>query len=195
MGDSDNSIFRIHNMIELIKTLVGVNAIGSITVFDLVRCIGCIIGFILLFIAMIRLSKHGKTQQMFRYYAPSTTVLMFISGVMLISMSGFIQMLSATLFQNINMNPISTIGEYVNDASAHANDARTVEVYMIYALLAIISFISLIRGTFLMIQISEGQHEGTLSRVVCHIVAGVIGMNASYVMNILNSIYNVKQYI
>ncbi|GGG05136.1 MULTISPECIES: hypothetical protein [Cysteiniphilum] len=180
----------------IIQSLLGTTGAGGMdfTVFDFVRGIGVIMGLCILFVAIIRLSKHGKTQQMFRYYAPSTTVLMFFAGVVLLSMSGFLEMVSTTLFpQDMPLDPIKTISEYASFAEK-AEEVDIAQKYLIFSLLAIVGFISLIRGIFLLIKVSEGQREGGIGQVISHLIAGVIGMNAATCFTILNNIYDFKQY-
>ncbi|WP_119328519.1 hypothetical protein [Cysteiniphilum halobium] len=180
----------------IIQNLLGTTGESGMdfTVFDFVRGIGVIMGLCILFIAIIRLSKHGKTQQMFRYYAPSTTVLMFFAGVVLLSMSGFLDMVSITLFpQHETLDPIKTISEYASLAE-EAPDVDIAQKYLIFALLAIVGFISLIRGIFLLIKVSEGQREGGIGQVISHLIAGVIGMNAAACFSILNNVYDFEKY-
>ncbi|WP_116963327.1 hypothetical protein [Fastidiosibacter lacustris] len=189
-----NNTEAIDYIVGILKMLIGTENTTDFTVFDLIRVIGTIIGFCLLFIAIIRLSKHGKTQQMFRYYAPSTTILMLFSGVMLLSMTGFLEMVSTALFQDTSLNPINTISAYA-DGAEKSKDINIAQQYLVFSLLAIVGFISLIRGVFLLIKVSEGQHEGGIGQVVSHLIAGVVGMNAAYCMTILNNIYDFKQYM
>ncbi|WP_192484597.1 MULTISPECIES: hypothetical protein [Cysteiniphilum] len=183
---------------ELLRTFTGEKGNIDYTVFQLIDYVSMIMGFCLLFAALIRLSKHGKTQQMFRYYAPSTTILMFVAGVMLLSMSGFIEMVSNTLFSHIQFTPegageyeyhlIDSVSGYADQVAKHQDPAQA-QKYLIFALLGLIGFISLIRGMFLLIKVSEGQHDAGVGRVLSHMIAGIIGMNAPMCMAIISRVY------
>ena len=162
---------------------------GSNSAFTLVNTISVIAGFLTLFIAFIRLTKHGKAQKMFRYYAPSTTFFMFFSGVMLISMSGFVQMVVATIFPDAHMDNINQISSYIQSINNDPDNVPMAQQYLVFALLNVVGFISLIRGTFLMINMSEGQREGNVPQIISHMVAGVIGMNAEFFLNIFGNLY------
>lgn len=197
IAGSTNDSEIIQYITDIIKNLLGGTGTGGMdyTVFDLVRGIGIIIGFCILFMAFIRLTKHGKTQQMFRYYAPSTTVLMFFAGVVLLSITGFLDMLTTTLFpKEMALDPINTISAYASEASK-AQDVDVAQKYLIFSLLAIVGFISLIRGIFLLIKVSEGQREGGIGQVISHLIAGIVGMNAAACLDILNNIYDVEKYL
>ncbi len=163
---------------------------GQYSVFSFVQMIAVLSGFIILFIACIRLTKHGKAQKMFRYYAPSTTFFMFFTGVMLISISGFTQMLTSTFFPDANMTDINQISSYLQHLQPDSTDIETAQKYLVYALVNIIGFISLIRGTFLLINISEGKAQGGLSQVISHLIAGVIGMNAQFFLTLAGGMYS-----
>ncbi|MBK2124241.1 hypothetical protein [Fangia hongkongensis] len=181
-----NTIDYIAN---ILKIFAGDNR--NIGVYSLLQYLAVVIGMVLLFIAMTRLTKHGKTQQMFRYYAPSTTIFMFFSGIMFLSMGNFIQMVSNTLFYNLHdyMNPTNRIAEYVKEV-IHLKDAELdiAQRYLIFSLLSIVGFISILRGMFLLITSSEGQHQGGVSHIISHIVAGIVGMNAGFLWGIVQSI-------
>ncbi|MBK2124412.1 hypothetical protein [Fangia hongkongensis] len=174
-----------------IESILKILGGSKINLFTLIRVIATIIGFVLLFIALIRLSKHGKTQQMFRYYAPITTAMMFFSGVILISSTGFIQMITITVMPTTSLDPTNAISAYITQISNLGVDSSTIaQKYLIFALLNIIGFIALIKGMFLLIKVGEGQQEGGVAQIISYFVAGIIGMNLEFCLAILQGIYH-----
>ncbi|GGF93565.1 MULTISPECIES: hypothetical protein [Cysteiniphilum] len=155
------------------------------SVYPFVICVAGGIGFIVLLIGCFRLTKHGKAQQMFRYYAPSTTFFMIFSGVVLVSITNFFQMLTASLFPTTSLNPQNTLLRYMNDFSNVSTNQQT--VYVLYSVLMIVGLVSLTRSMILLTKVSEGQ-EGHLGRTLSHMLAGIIAMNAEFVVNAIQSI-------
>ena len=155
------------------------------SVYPFVLCVAGAIGFIILLIGCFRLTKHGKAQQMFRYYAPSTTFFMIFSGVVLVSITNFFQVLTASLFPTTSLNPQNTLLRYMNNFSSVSTNEQT--VYVLYSVLMIVGLVSLIRSMVLLTKVSEGQ-EGHLGRTLSHMLAGILAMNAEFVIQAVQTI-------
>ena len=186
MTDSISDVSQIINWLSILGG-------DGTSVFTLIRDISAVMGFVVLFIAMIRLTKHGKAQKMFRYYAPVTTFLMFFSGIMLISMSGYIQMVSSTLFPDARLKSINQISSYINDIQGDGSNVDLAQQYLVFGLLNIVGFISIIRGMVLLMNVSEGQnHTGSIAQVISHLLAGIVGINAEFFLHLCSRLYSVK---
>ena len=141
-------------------------------------------GFIMLLIACFRLTKHGKTQQTFRYYAPSTTIFMFVSGVILVSITNFFQVLTASLLPSNSLEPKNTLLRYIQTFPSVSANQQT--MYLLFSVLMIVGLVSLIRGMVLLTKVSEG-NEGHLGRTLSHILAGIVTMNAEFIIQSVQS--------
>lgn len=149
--------------------------------YPLLTTISALVGFFLIFSGFVRLSKHGKPQTMMRHYSPISTIFYFISGVMLISIIPTFQMLESTIFQNdLAQNPILA---YINNhGSSHDLQTGIALGDLMYSFAIIIGLISLIRGLVLLVKLGEGQQDGHLNRSIIHIVAGIVGLNAQWIL-------------
>ena len=171
---------------ESIHYVIGLLAGPGVGVYDLIGQFLVLLGLILIFVGLIRLSRHGRQQQMFRYHSPAATTFYFVSGAALLSYVNYFQMMSFTFFgtsstmYDMTVNPIYA---YVNTNpdSWSTNDAL---IYLLYSCLAVIGLIATARGTFGLIRTGEGNGGGmdTVSCIV-HIIAGTIALNAESFLN------------
>ncbi|WP_119344943.1 hypothetical protein [Facilibium subflavum] len=167
--EQKNHIHFIHHLISNLAN----------DLYPLLTTISVLIGFVVLIIGFMRLTKHGKQQNMMRHYSPVSTIFHFIAGAMLISIVPTFQMLEGTFFQNtLEANPILHYAE----VSTQTLDKGLQLKSLFFSCAIIIGFISLLRGLILLIKIGEGQQEGSASKVITHIIAGIVGINAHFIL-------------
>ncbi|MCF6777456.1 hypothetical protein L3V83_12875 [Thiotrichales bacterium 19X7-9] len=149
--------------------------------YTLVVTFGTLAGLLLVIIGFYRLQKHGRQQQMFRYHSPLATFFYLLSGVALLSYTGFFQMLSFTFFSNyeFSANPIAQYMKPIDPG-----DTETALQYLTYTCLIVIGAIAVLRGMLALIKLGEGQ-GGTseIASTVTYICAGACALNAQILLN------------
>jgi len=148
--------------------------------YKLITTFGTLAGLLLVIIGFYRLQKHGRQQQMFRYHSPLATFFYLLSGVALLSYTGFFQMLSYTFFSNyeFSANPIMSYMTFPDDTT------ETALQYLTYSCLIVIGAIAVLRGMLALIKLGEGQ-GGTseIASTVTYICAGACALNAQILLN------------
>ncbi|MFZ9036372.1 MAG: hypothetical protein ACO2ZM_09725 [Francisellaceae bacterium] len=182
---------------------------------DLTLILGPALGVILLCMGLHRLRYHSNQQIMSAYRrSPMATGFYFLVGALMLYPYGIISALSQSLFQSlsISQNCLGSSGgsflSYFNNldvqyiigfsdnsvtctaitASSSINDQL---IRLTYAVLFVVGFISFLRGIFMLT--AAGEHMGgpsaSVSKIVCHTIAGICAMNANIVIDIVDYTY------
>ena len=149
--------------------------------------IAALIGLVILSKALHRLrymSSQHMMGMMREHLTMSGIVTHFVVGTCLLSISGFIEMATSTLFggasdsfQSLH-NPL----QYSTGSLASVADQLPTEAF--YLCLTIIGGISIIRG---LMMLTGGRNEpGGVSQSFVHIIAGVIAINMLQIINFIS---------
>ncbi|WP_119343498.1 hypothetical protein [Facilibium subflavum] len=167
-----------------------------------------IIGFVLIFVGLIRLYRHNKMQHMHRHHSPMATVFYFVSGTSLIGIVSILQAVSATLFKGTSIidNPILSYSSKLNSEMItgdnnpicsyfkHAlseTDMLMQMKWLVFAMLLIIGLISFTRGLLLLINLGEGHgQQASSGTAFVHLFAGIIAVNAQGIFTVLGLLVN-----
>lgn len=184
-GSGDDFITHAKNILEFLGGTGTVNGgevnITGIGLYQLIGYSINVIGMVLLFVAIIRLTKHGKQQQMFRYHSPLATVFYFVSGCFLLSYANLFQLLSSTLF-GTDLSPSPILAYYTNNIDGASTE--TALQYILYACLIVIGFLAVVRGSIAMIRLGEGQgQQNEVTKSLVHIGSGAIALNAHQILS------------
>ncbi|WP_158006957.1 hypothetical protein [Piscirickettsia litoralis] len=183
----------------------------------LVNVISPVLGIGALGVGVHRLRHHANPRLMSMHRrSPMASGFYFFVGAVLTCPNYLIEALSGSLFrtpQLIDSLCGTSNGEgflsYFNDLSsssilvfsdgklqcAVANAAQTNDENLIklaYAILFVVGLISFMRGIFLLIKLGEhmGGQDASLSRIVAHVLAGIVAINASVFIDILSQTYH-----
>ncbi|WP_192484558.1 MULTISPECIES: hypothetical protein [Cysteiniphilum] len=150
--------------------------------FSLLFMLSSVIGFILLCVFINRLRMHCKPHHMMRHYSPWGTVMYLFSGSFLLSLEAIIQLLVKSFFNN-NWQPDSIFNYQPITIN---NDPLWVSIsQLFFACMVVIGVVAILRGFVLAVKLGEGQ-DGSVGRVLTHIIAGVVAVNAINVVSLIN---------
>lgn len=151
----------------------------------LIVTVGVLIGIGLIITALIRTKRLSEPSHMMRYLSPIGTVFYYISGIMMISLSPFLEMLTTTFF-NKTLETMCPFNAYITQPV----DPIDQTIGLVYILLIIIGIISILRGLYLTIRLGE-QNAGPdagIGRIFAHIIGGICALNAETVWNMLSQL-------
>ena len=176
-----------------------------------------VIGIITVAIGVNRLRYHSNPMMMSAYRrAPMATAFYFIIGAFLIYPYAGLEALSESMFGTVSVyQDYCNSTEKGDSFIAYAKTLKTDYMFsysdgefqctpkdsdkvsdnlieLSYAILFILGFVSVIRGLFLLTRMGEhmGGQPMSASRVVSHVVAGIIAMNANMFITILQTTYD-----
>ncbi|MDF2529130.1 MAG: hypothetical protein K0Q57_10 [Gammaproteobacteria bacterium] len=164
------------------------------------------LGVFLILYGMVRLYRHGEHNMMHRI-SPLGTIMTFVSGTVLIAYTPELSVLSSSLFGNPNYDLVTAcpsggvdqqtgviycpILGYLSEIPP--NSPLTTETQVIktlaFAVLFLVGTISFIRGFLELIKAGEGHGQGGVAKAITHIFAGVAGVNAESLYNLIENIF------
>jgi hypothetical protein len=161
------------------------------------------IGIFLILYGMTRLYRHGEHNMMHRV-SPMGTLMTFVAGVVLVSYTPELSVLSNSLFGNPNYNLVNTcpgggvdqqtgvvfcpiLGYLPEISSPTTTDEQAMQT-LTFAVLFLVGTISFIRGFVELIKLGEGHGQGGIAKALTHIFAGVAGVNAESLYNFMEGV-------
>ncbi|MDO8953913.1 MAG: hypothetical protein Q7V63_03595 [Gammaproteobacteria bacterium] len=161
------------------------------------------LGLFLILYGLMRLYRHNEGSMMHRV-SPMGTVMTFVAGVVLISYTPELSVLSNSLLGGGNAYLTNTcpgggvdqqtgvvfcpILGYLQEIPAGSTDNTQAIKTLAYAVLFLIGTISFIRGFVELIKLGEGQGQGGVAKAITHIFAGVAGVNAESLYNFFENV-------
>ncbi len=150
--------------------------------FSLLFMLSSVIGFILLCVFVNRLRMHCKPHHMMRHYSPWATVMYLFSGSFLLSLQAIIQLLVKSFF-NDNWQPDNVFNYQPITINNDPLWGSISELF--FACMVVIGIVAILRGFILAVKLGEGQ-DGSVGRVLTHIIAGAVAVNAINVVSLIN---------
>ena len=87
-------------------------------------------------------------------------------------------------------HPFCPVMYYFTKSSSHATDLKKLGEYITWSIMFVIGLWAFLRGLGLLIKVGEGGQPGTLTKAFTHILAGLIGVNAETIFDILKSVFS-----
>jgi hypothetical protein len=150
-----------------------------------------IAGLILVVVGISRLLKTAQEGP--RGPAGLGTIMTFVTAGVLFSLDNIMASFQTSLFFN------STIFSYPVLDSAFGKDIQTANrvegvVTAVIGFMALIGWISFIRGFFIMRQVAEGDNQASLMASITHIVAGALAVNMGALINAVQSTFGLTGF-
>lgn len=183
----------------------------------IVTIVARFIGIAFIITALGRLYRLS-TQTMMHRVTLLPTVLMFFVGTVFLSYTPYLTALSNSLFLTANSGSASSIAatalnspcpadtiipvpDGYDDTSpfcpilqyadmAKGKNPMDLVAPMAYGILMLVGVISFLKGMVSLVKVGDGGQQGTLPKAVTHIIAGLVGVNAESVYNLLYNVYS-----
>lgn len=179
MDDTNQSLMTIlQSLLDNLKSLLESSGADNALLFTL----STVVGFILLCVFVNRLRMHCKPHHMMRHYSPWATAMYLFSGSFLLSLQAIIELLVKSLFNNDWK--LDKVFSY--DPTTINNDPLWGSIcQLFFACMVVIGIVAILRGFILAVKLGEGQ-DGSVGRVLTHIIAGAVAVNAINVVSLIN---------
>ena len=158
---------------------------GGVNLKTFALAVGVLIGFILLIHGFQRLRRHGARDMMHRHEPLGMTLMHLVAGTILVSLTVFNEMFTATIFGSDYLDKLYELYNYDDGAKYTIDSASIVGEEslqpLIVNILYIIGVIAMIRGVTLLVKIGEG-HDDRVAQAIAYIVSAVAAMNAPIII-------------
>lgn len=141
-----------------------------------------IAGALLILFAMQRLVRTAQDQQ--RGPLGFGTITTFLVAGILLSLPQFLGTINTTIFGAAGaLTKIDLLSLASAGVDTAQREAATRVLSAIFAFMAIIGFLSVVRGLFILKAFADGNGQATMMSVVTHIVAGALAINLGAFVN------------
>ncbi len=137
-------------------------------------------GLVLIIIGINRMVK--SSQEGPRGPSGFGTIMTFLTAGALLSLDSMMSAWTDSMFGNNIMQTYATM-QYTAGMSAQAVEHTTAVISSVLAFVAILGWISFVRGWFIIRSVAEGDHQASLMSGVTHLFGGALAVNLGSVMN------------
>lgn len=157
----------------------------------IITIFGVMAGIFLIMIGISRLLK--STQEGAKGPAGIGTIMTFITGAALLSTNTFLKAFSQSMFDNPTARSFAKLNYTEGMEQNEIEHVHTV-ISAVLMFLAIVGFVSFVRGLFIVRDVSEGSGQASMMAGITHLVGGALAVNLGPLLSAVQTTLGITQY-